>query len=140
MRLRFRIVQQSLYKEYPNRCLNIPDRKCILSRSQFVLDLSQTEVTDYLFDTIYSTLDKTSIRFIKWDMNRNMSTVYSAAVSAERQGEVYHRYMLGLYSLLERLTAKYPNLLIEGCGAGGGRFDLGMLIRRKSGAATMPMQ
>lgn len=116
-----------LFKKHPDWCLNIPNRKCIRSRYQFVLDLTRDEVVDYLYTSISSVIEDTNIRFIKWDFNRHMSTVYSSALPPERQGEVYHRYILGLYKLMERLITSYPDLLIESCSGGGGRFDLGMI-------------
>lgn len=116
-----------LFRKHPDWCLNIPGRKCIRSRYQFMLDLSRNDVVNYLYDSISSVIEEANIRFIKWDFNRHMSTAYSSSLPPDRQGEVYHRYILGLYKLMERLISAYPDLLIESCSGGGGRFDLGMI-------------
>lgn len=116
-----------LNRLHPDWCLAIPGRNATLSRAQRVLDMTRTDVRDYLFDALCAILDRTDIRYIKWDMNRHLCEKYSAALLPERQGEVAHRYVLGVYALLERLTARYPQLLIESCSGGGGRFDAGML-------------
>lgn len=116
-----------LYRAHPDWCISCPDRKPALGRMQLVLDMSRPEVVDYLDDTISKVLSSANIEYIKWDMNRPLSDVYSKGLPPERQGEVYHRYMLGVYDLLERLTSKFPKVLFEGCASGGGRFDAGML-------------
>ncbi|MBQ3973938.1 MAG: alpha-galactosidase [Lachnospiraceae bacterium] len=114
-----------LYKAHPDWALSIPGRAPVLGRSQLVLDMSRKEVVDYVFDRLCSILDQGNIEYIKWDYNRCIAEVYSHA--ADEQGRVLYDYMLGLYALLERLIARYPDLLIEGCAGGGGRFDAGML-------------
>ena len=114
-----------LYKAHPDWALSIPGRAPVLGRSQLVLDMSRKEVVDYVFDRLCSILDQGNIEYIKWDYNRCIAEVYSHA--ADEQGRVLYDYMLGLYELLERLIARYPDLLIEGCAGGGGRFDAGML-------------
>ncbi|WP_099469616.1 alpha-galactosidase [Konateibacter massiliensis] len=116
-----------LYKEHPEWVLRVPNKLPDRSRFQLVLDMSRDDVRDYLFASISSVLDSANIEYIKWDMNRSMSDVYSNALPAEKQGEASHRYMLGLYDLLEKITSKYPHVLLEGCSGGGGRFDAGML-------------
>ncbi len=116
-----------LYREHPDWALTVPGRKPAMSRDQLVLDLSRTEVTDWLYDTLGSLLRDHPIAYVKWDMNRSLSDVFSRALPPERQGETAHRYMLGLYGLLERLTREFPDVLFEGCSGGGGRFDAGML-------------
>lgn len=116
-----------LYRAHPDWAIAIPDRKPMRGRFQLVLDMSRREVQDYLFGAISNILDNANISYIKWDMNRSISDLYSHVLPAERQGELSHRYVLGLYSLLERLIQKYPNVLFEGCSGGGGRFDAGML-------------
>ena len=116
-----------LYRAHPDWALRVPGRKPAMSRDQLVLDLSRPEVTDFLYDTISGLLRPHPIAYVKWDMNRSLSDVYSAALPPERQGETAHRYMLGLYGLLDRLTAAFPYVLFEGCAGGGGRFDAGML-------------
>lgn len=116
-----------LYREHPDWAFAVPGRKPVRSRDQLVLDFSRREVVEYIFDSICRVLDHANIEYIKWDMNRSITDVYSAAASREDQGMVLYRYVLGLYDFLERLLARYPKLLIEGCSGGGGRFDAGML-------------
>ncbi|MGN0250820.1 MAG: alpha-galactosidase [Oliverpabstia sp.] len=116
-----------LYRQHPDWALQIPGRKPCRSRYQLILDMSREDVRDYLYERMTDILDSANIEYVKWDMNRHISDVYSALLPKEQQGEVTHRYMLGLYDLLERLTSRYPDILWEGCSGGGGRFDLGML-------------
>lgn len=116
-----------LYRAHPDWAISIPNRKPALARNQLMLDLSRQEVVDYLYDCIAGILRDNNISYIKWDANRNMTDVYSHALPADKQGEVAHRYVLGLYSLLERLTKDFPHVLFEGCSGGGGRFDAAMM-------------
>lgn len=116
-----------LYRAHPDWAITIPGRRPCRGRNQLVLDLSRKEVRDYLFETISAVLRSANIEYVKWDMNRSISDVYSAALPKERQGEVYHRYVLGVYELLERFTSEFPEILFEGCSGGGGRFDPAML-------------
>ena len=116
-----------LYRAHPDWALADPDRKPMLARNQLVLDMSRQDVVDYLFDAMCAVLDHAKIEYVKWDFNRSISNCYSHALSADRQGEVAHRFMLGTYQLLDRLLKRYPDLMIEGCSGGGGRFDAGML-------------
>jgi alpha-galactosidase len=116
-----------LYREHPGWALRIPDRKPVLSRGQLALDMSREDVRNYIFDSICAILDSAPIEYVKWDMNRSLTNWYSPLLSAARQAELPHRYMLGVYDLLEKLTQKYPFVLFEGCSGGGGRFDPGML-------------
>lgn len=116
-----------LYREHPDWSIQIPNRRPNRARFQLLLDLSRADVREYLFNSICSILDSANIEYVKWDFNRSICDAYSQLVEKERQGEVYHRYMLGLYELLERIVQKYPDLLLEGCSGGGGRFDPGML-------------
>ncbi len=116
-----------LYRAHPDWALTLPGRRPAMGRNQLVLDLARPEVVDYITGWMTALLRDHAIDYIKWDMNRNMSDVYSRALPPERQGETTHRYMLGLYSLLERLTQSFPDVLFEGCAGGGGRFDAGML-------------
>ena len=116
-----------LYREHPEWALQVPGREPARGRGQLVLDLSRQDVRDYLFEQICSVLDSANIEYVKWDANRHLTDVYSAGEQCRSQGEVRHRYILGLYELLERLTARYPDILWEGCSGGGGRFDAGML-------------
>lgn len=117
----------SLYRAHPDWTFTVPGRRPSMSRDQLVLDLSRPEVADWLYDTVSSLLRRHDISYVKWDMNRSLSDVFSPMLPAERQGEVSHRYMLGLYGVLERLTAEFPDVLFEGCAGGGGRYDAGML-------------
>ena len=117
----------ALYAAHPDWALSIPGRAPATGRSQLVLDLGRPEVVDYLYDLFHRLLAEHDIAYIKWDMNRNLTDVYSRALPPERQGEAAYRYMLGLYSLLDRLTRDFPQVLFEGCAGGGGRFDAGML-------------
>ena len=117
----------ALYAAHPDWALTIPGRAPTMGRSQLVLDLGRPEVVEYLYNTFSTLLRENPISYIKWDMNRHMTDVFSHSLPADRQGEVAHRYMLGLYDLLERLTSEFPEVLWEGCSGGGGRFDAGML-------------
>ncbi|HEX3078720.1 MAG TPA: alpha-galactosidase, partial [Lachnospiraceae bacterium] len=116
-----------LYRNHTDYAFTIPGRKPIRSRHQLVLDFSRKEVVDHIYDMMCKVLDSANIEYLKWDMNRSIHDVYSATLDSTDQGAVLYRYMLGLYDLLERLLGRYPNLLIEGCSGGGGRFDAGML-------------
>lgn len=116
-----------LYRSHPDWALTEPGRSPNFGRNQLVLDMSRQDVVDYLYDCFSTLLRENNITYIKWDYNRSMTDVYSHALPADRQGEVSFRYILGLYSLLERLTSEFPHVLFEGCSGGGGRFDAGML-------------
>ena len=116
-----------LYRAHPDWALRIPGRDPVRSRYQLVLDLSREEVRDYLYESMSKLLRENHIEYVKWDMNRSICDWYSAVLTAERQMELPHRYVLGLYELLERLTSEFPHVLFEGCSGGGGRFDAGML-------------
>lgn len=116
-----------LYRAHPDWALTLPGRTPAMGRNQLVLDMGRPEVVDYLTDRLSTLLAENHIEYIKWDMNRNMSDVYSRALPPDRQGEAAHRYMLGVYRLLDRLTTRFPQVLFEGCAGGGGRFDAGML-------------
>lgn len=114
-----------LYKEHPDYLMQVPGRNPSPSRNQYILDLGREEVRNNIFDQMIKILDGGKIDYIKWDMNRHLSDIYEADLPADRQGEVYHRYVLGFYDLLNRLVTRYPNILFEGCSGGGGRFDAG---------------
>ena len=116
-----------LYRAHPDWCLHVEGRGRTESRRQLVLDLSRSEVRGEIERMLTELLQSADIRYVKWDMNRNITEAGSAAFAPERQREVSHRYMLGLYELLDRLTRKFPQVLFEGCAGGGGRFDPGML-------------
>ncbi len=117
----------NLYREHPEWAIQILGRKPMRGRYQLVLDMTREEVRDYLYQVISNVLDNANVEYVKWDMNRSISDWYSLDLSSDRQGEMPHRYVLGVYELLERLTADYPDVLFEGCSGGGGRFDAGML-------------
>ncbi len=116
-----------LYRAHPDWCIHVPDRVRTQCRNQLTLDLSRREVCDYIVDTVGSILDEADISYVKWDMNRNMSELGSAGLPADRQKEMPHRYMLGLYDVMERIVSAHPEVLFEGCSGGGGRFDPGIL-------------
>ena len=116
-----------LYRKHPDWAIRIPDRAPMRSRYQLVLDMANPEVQEYLFRVMSDVLHSADISYVKWDMNRIISDWYTRTLPADRQGEMPHRYVLGLYALLERLTAAFPDVLFEGCSGGGGRFDAGML-------------
>ncbi len=113
--------------EHPDWILCEPGRLPNMSRKQLVLDMSRKDVQDYLFAAMEKVIEEGSVSYVKWDFNRALANVYSRSLPRERQKEAGHRFMLGTYSLLERLTARFPDLMIEGCAGGGGRFDAGML-------------
>ncbi len=115
------------YRAHPDWALCPPGRPHIRGRQQLVLDFTRPEVREHIFRSIRSALEGVDIRYIKWDMNRPLAQVWSPSLPADRQGEFYHRYVLGVYDLLERFRREWPRLLIEGCAGGGGRFDAGML-------------
>lgn len=116
-----------LYRAHPDWALQIPHRETVAIRRQYTLDFSRSEVVDGIWAQLQAVLDSCPIRYLKWDMNRSLANVYSAALPAARQGEVYHRYVLGVYELQRRLTEAFPDLLLENCAGGGARFDCGML-------------
>ncbi len=115
-----------LYRAHPDWCLHVPGRDRSVGRETAVLDLSRKEVEDHVFETVSKVLRSADISYVKWDFNRNLTEVGSAALPADKQKEVFHRYVLGVYSLAERLTSAFPDILFEGCSGGGGRFDCGM--------------
>lgn len=120
-------VDSELYREHPDWVLGVPDRGNSLSRSQLVLDFSRADVRENIYKKMQAIFNTADIDYVKWDMNRNMTEVYSLLLEPEMQGEVAHRYMLGLYEFMEKLTNEYPEILFEGCSGGGGRFDPGFL-------------
>ncbi len=116
-----------LYRKHPDWCIHSYDRPRSLGRRQLVLDLSREDVRDYVVNAVCDVLRSAPISYVKWDMNRYISEIGSARLSAEKQQELPHRYILGLYEILERITSAFPDILFEGCASGGGRFDAGML-------------
>ena len=116
-----------LFRAHPEYAAIKPGEIPSRSRNQLILDFSKKEVVDYVYSLMSAILKKHEISYIKWDMNRNFSEYFSQGLPADRQGEYSHRYILGVYDLAERLTKNFPNVMIEGCAGGGGRFDAGML-------------
>lgn len=119
--------ESELMKAHPEWVLRVPGRAPSMSREQLVLDMSRTEVTDHLYDVIGTLLSELPVTYVKWDMNRGLTDVFRGDLNAERMRELPHRYVLGVYRLLERLTERFPEVLFEGCAGGGGRMDAGML-------------
>lgn len=115
--------QSELYENHPDWVIRTKDRVKSIARHQYVLDLSRQDVRDYLFGCIRKVLDNANVSYIKWDFNRSLTEVGSALLDEKSQMETSHRYVLGLYELLERILTAYPDLLLEGCASGGGRFD-----------------
>ena len=116
-----------LYRTHPDWAIQVPGREINMARHQYVLDMTRQDVRDHIFEAMSAVLHSANITYLKWDMNRAMADIGSAALPAERMGEFYHRYVLGLYDLQERLVQEFPELLLENCTGGGGRFDPGML-------------
>ena len=116
-----------LYRRHPDWAIAVPGRAPCLGRSQLVLDLSRTDVQDYLIKMVSGILSSAPITYIKWDLNRSICDKFTHSLPSERQGEFSHRYVLGLYRILEELTTQFPKVLFESCCGGGGRFDAGML-------------
>ncbi len=120
-------INSDLYRSHPEWAIQIPGRQPSLGRTQLVLDLSREDVVDYLYNKLSDLFRKSKVSYVKWDMNRNFSDLYSPRLDSKHQQEQSHRYVLGLYNLLERLTNEFPQILFESCASGGNRFDMGML-------------
>ena len=116
-----------LFRAHPDWILRVSDREPSVGRNQFVLDYSRSEVVDHIATAIEKILGSSLVSYVKWDMNRYLTECGSSAVGAAEQGTVFHRYILGVYSLYERLTKAFPEILFESCSAGGARFDPGIL-------------
>lgn len=116
-----------LYRTHPDWAVGKLGNEPSRSRNQLVLDMTRKEVVDYVFEAVSKVLADNDISYVKWDMNRGVTEAYSMALSADKQGEFYHRYMLGVYDLADRLTKAFPEVFFEGCASGGGRFDAGVL-------------
>ena len=116
-----------LFREHPDWCVHVPGRAPCIGRHQYVLDVSREDVRDNIFNQMYSVLSKYKIDYLKWDFNRNVSDPGSDLLPADRQGEFYHRFILGTYDLMGRIRDAFPDMLIENCSGGGGRFDPAML-------------
>ena len=117
-----------LYRAHPDWAIQIPGREPGLSRQQLVLDITRKEVEDYTYESVAKILRSANIEYVKWDMNRQLTDIGSATLPADQTGEFYHRYVLALYRLQERLISEFPKLLLENCSGGGARFDPGMLF------------
>ncbi len=120
-------IDSDLYRAHPEWAIKLRDRTPSLGRNQLILDLTNPEVVDYLYESLVSVFESADISYVKWDMNRNFSDLYSSYLEIDQQSEISHRYVLGLYELLERLTKTFPDILFESCSSGGNRFDMGML-------------
>lgn len=119
--------KSDLFSEHPDWIIETPNRCASHGRNQFVLDYSRPEVVEAIYQMMAKILSEAKVSYVKWDMNRSMTEVYSTAYPAERQGEIFHRYILGVYRLYEKLIDAFPHILFESCASGGGRFDPGML-------------
>lgn len=117
-----------LYRAHPDWAIAVPGRTAGLCRNQYVLDLTRGEVLEYVWERIEAILSSANIAYLKWDMNRQLADLGSLNLPADRQGELYHRYVLAVYQLQERLIRRFPDLLVENCSGGGARFDPGMLF------------
>ena len=116
-----------LYEAHPDWCLHIDGRTRSTARRQLILDLSRQDVCDYIIEAVSKVLSSANIEYVKWDMNRNMTEIGSALLPPSQQRETAHRYMLGLYRVMNEITSRFPNVLFESCSGGGGRFDPGIL-------------
>ena len=119
--------KSKLFIEHPEWCMQVEGRDKSLARNQYIIDMTREDVREYLFQRMSDILTSANIAYIKWDFNRNLTEVGSALLPANRRQEIFHRYVLGLYDLLERLTTAFPHILLEGCSSGGGRYDPAML-------------
>ena len=116
-----------IYRAHPDWCLHTEGRDKSIARTQYVIDFSRKEVRDHIYSMMHKILSENNIAYVKWDFNRNLTEVSCAELPPERQGEVFHRFVLGTYEIMDRLTKDFPDLLLENCSGGGGRFDPGML-------------
>ena len=121
------VSTETLYKAHPDWCIHIPGRPRTTCRSQLVIDFSRKDVRDYIYGQMYKILSSANIEYVKWDMNRQLCEVGNEVLPPERQREIWHRYVLGVYEIQERLLTDFPDLLLENCAGGGSRFDAGML-------------
>ncbi|MDK2809998.1 MAG: alpha-galactosidase [Petroclostridium sp.] len=120
-------ADSDLYRAHPDWCLHVPNRPCSEGRNQLVLDLSRKEVCDAIIKMVSDILSSAPITYVKWDMNRHLTEIGSASLPAEKQRETAHRYVLGLYRIMDEITRAFPHILFESCSGGGGRFDPGIL-------------
>lgn len=122
-----------LYRAHPDWCLHVPDYHRTTARQQLILDYSRTDVQEYIIEIITNVLQSASISYVKWDMNRNMSEIGSALLPPARQMETAHRYILGVYHVMDTIVTAFPDILFESCAGGGGRFDPGILYYMPQG-------
>lgn len=122
-----------LFRAHPDWRICTPGRRVSHGRNQFVLDFTQQQVVDCIYDQMAAILGGAKVSYVKWDMNRSITEAFSASLPADQQGEVFHRYILGVYQLYDRLTTAFPQVLFESCASGGGRFDPGMLYYAPQG-------
>lgn len=120
-------VDSELYKRNPDWCIHVPNRDRTEIRNQLVLDITREDVRNYIFDILFKLFSGSNISYVKWDMNRPLTEMGSSKLPAFRQREFIHRYNLGLYDLMDRVTTAFPNILFESCSGGGARFDAGMM-------------
>lgn len=133
-------VDSDLYRKHPDWTIEIPGKPHAEGRNQRILDLGRREVQEYIIASMTKVFSSAPVSYVKWDMNRTFSDYYSQSLPAAQQGEVAHRYVLGLYRCMEELTRRFPEILFEGCAAGGNRFDPGILCYfRRSGEAMTQM-
>ena len=116
-----------LYRAHPDWCIHVPDRKRTQWRGQLVLDMGRLDVQQYIIDSLSAILGSCNLSYVKWDCNRRITEAGSASLPPERQGELMHRYVLGLYAVMKTLTERFPYVLFENCASGGARFDPGMM-------------
>lgn len=116
-----------LYRNHPDWCIHIKNREHNLCRNQLVLDFTREDVRDYVFKMVRDVLKSANIEYVKWDMNRQLTNIGSVALNNKNQGELLHRYVLGVYDLMNKITSEFPNVLLENCSGGGARFDPAML-------------
>ena len=116
-----------LYRKHPDWAVQIPGQEHALGRNQMVMDLTREEVRNYIIESMSDVFSRGKVDYVKWDMNRNLSDYYSQGLAPRHQGEFAHRYILGLYQVIQTLTDRFPHILFEACASGGNRFDLGML-------------
>ncbi len=119
--------ESELYNNHPDWALKVPDRNHSKGRNQMILDLTNPDVCEYIISAMEDVFRSCDINYVKWDMNRNFTDAFSTYLDSTHQGELFHRYVCGLYKIIEKLTEEFPDILFEGCSAGGNRFDLGIL-------------
>src|SRR4029079_7198182 len=120
-------ADSDLFRAHPDWAIGVPGRERTESRQQLVLEYARPEVVDHIADALTAVLSSAPIDYVKWDMNRNITEPWTASAPPDRQGEFFHRYILGVYELYRRLTERFPDILFESCAGGGGRFDPGIL-------------